>query len=253
MWRLHPGPVTELDADSLARAHHDPARRRRDLPWLCVNMISTLDGAISVDGTSGALGGPGDHACFELIRAQADVVMVGAGTFRAERYSTGPRTEEVLARRRSNGVDDLLRLAIITSSADLDLDQPSFTDSPRRPLVITTESADPGRLADVADVADVIVAGRSAVELPRALAELGRRGIGVVLSEGGPHVNGQLVELDLLDEVFLTISPAMLGGPGDRMAVSPDAGPLRSMELAHVLRSDSDELMLRYLRRRSAR
>jgi RibD domain-containing protein len=54
-----------------------PARTR---PTVRLNMIASIDGATAVGGLSGGLGGPADQALFAVLRAQADVVLVAAGT-----------------------------------------------------------------------------------------------------------------------------------------------------------------------------
>jgi riboflavin biosynthesis pyrimidine reductase len=60
-------------------------------PAVRLNMIASVDGAVSVDGTSGRLGGPADHRLFAVLRGSADVVLVAAGTLRAEHY--GPSAD----------------------------------------------------------------------------------------------------------------------------------------------------------------
>ena len=53
-------------------------------------MIESADGAAAVDGLSGGLGGSADHEIFGLLRALAGVILVGAGTARAESVPPGP-------------------------------------------------------------------------------------------------------------------------------------------------------------------
>src|SRR4051812_2248584 len=55
-------------------------------PAVRLNMIASADGATAVDGLSGGLGGPPDRKVFAALRSLADVVLVAAGTVRAERY-----------------------------------------------------------------------------------------------------------------------------------------------------------------------
>ena len=66
-------------------------------------MISTLDGATSFAGRAGGLGGPGDKLLFSVLRSLADVVLVGAGTARAEHYGPVKLPVEVQCRRASGG------------------------------------------------------------------------------------------------------------------------------------------------------
>ncbi len=250
MRRLHPEPAA-LDGDErLDEAMRDDARRRVGRPWVLTNMVSSLDGAIAVDGVSGALGGDGDHRVFRALRAQADVVLVGASTVRAESYGP-PAADDAHRRRRSaNGVVEVQRIAIVTRSLELDLGAELFASPTSRPIVVTVRESDPTRRAEVEEVAEVIEAGAEDVDLPTALDALGSVGARVILAEGGPRLNGQLFDGDLLDEVNLTVSPHLVGGDGPTMLRTPNA-ELRRFRRAHVL-SDGDELFLRYLRDRPA-
>jgi riboflavin biosynthesis pyrimidine reductase len=245
MRRLHPDPADLGTDDLLDIALRDPARRPGDRPWVLSNMVSSLDGAIAVDGVSGGLGGAGDRRIFGAIRAQADVVLVGAATIRAEAYNPPSAEPSSRRRRRANGVAEVLRIAIVTRSLDLDLEADLFARPTSRPIVVTVATADPDRRACVEQVADIIEAGEDRVDPGRALGALGDAGCRVVLAEGGPRLNGQLFEDDLLDEVNLTVSPHLVGGDGPRM-IRTSTTELRRFERRHVL-SDGDELFLRYV------
>ena len=97
MRRLYPEP---LDSITVSEAYSDPSRAPHDgRPWVYLVMIASADGATAVDGVSGPLGGPGDKAVFATMREQADMVLVGAGTARAEHY--GPRSGPTSASRSS--------------------------------------------------------------------------------------------------------------------------------------------------------
>jgi hypothetical protein len=76
--RVWPDPAAELSDDALV------AELRGADPVLRVNFVSSVDGAATRDGLSGGLGDPADRRYFELLRRVADVVLVGAGTVRAE-------------------------------------------------------------------------------------------------------------------------------------------------------------------------
>ena len=93
---LFPLAASDLTDDALSSLY---ARADRSEPWLRVNFVSSVDGAATVDGVSGGLGGDADHRVFALLRELCDVVIVGAGTVRAESY--GPmRIEQPSADRR---------------------------------------------------------------------------------------------------------------------------------------------------------
>jgi riboflavin biosynthesis pyrimidine reductase len=169
-------------------------------PAVRLNMISSVDGATAVDGLSGGLGGMADRQVFGVLRSFADAVLVAAGTVRAEKY--GPSA---------------LPLAIVTRSCDLDFDAPLFTAAGARPLVVTADAAPDDRLARAAEVADVVIAGESTVDVDVALHALADRGIANLLVEGGPSLNGQLAAADRIDELCLTLSPRLVGGVAARI------------------------------------
>ncbi|MDQ3937007.1 MAG: dihydrofolate reductase family protein, partial [Actinomycetota bacterium] len=83
--RLFPDEAT-LTAREAAAALRADARPPGDRPYLALNMVATADGRITIGGRSGPIGNEADRALFHELRAQADAVMVGAGTARNERY-----------------------------------------------------------------------------------------------------------------------------------------------------------------------
>jgi riboflavin-specific deaminase-like protein len=215
-------------------------------PWLMVNMIASVDGGTAVQGRSGALGGPADKAVFDAVRAVADVILVGASTVRAEAYGAPRPSAERQAERLARGQVARPRLAIVSRSLALEPSSELFGD-PTPPLVITTTDADPRRRASLAEVAEVVEAGTGSVDLGEALRALGRRAAEVVLAEGGPTLNGQLVAAGLVDEICLSVSPNLIAGPSRRVTQGvEDLEPL-GLTLDRVLTADSF-LFLRYAR-----
>lgn len=198
------------------------------------NMVASIDGRAAVGGRTAALSGVADRAVFQLLRTLADVVLVAAGTVRAEHY--GP----VRGGERPP-------VAVISRSLDLDWTSPLFSEATRRTEILTCASADPARRTRAEEVADVIVAGDHQVDLGRALAELGTRGHVVVLCEGGPHLLGELVAANLVDELCFTLSPLLVGGDEPSLIVSPTIVPPRALRLASLIEDDG-ALLARYLR-----
>lgn len=94
------------------------------------------------------------------------------------------------------------------------------------------------------DVADVLMIGDDAVDLARALVELRRRGHETFFCEGGPTLNGGLAEAGAIDELCLTMSPALIGGSSRRIIDGSELG-LRRLELVHAL-EDEGFLFLRF-------
>jgi riboflavin biosynthesis pyrimidine reductase len=197
-------------------------------PAVRLNMIASVDGATAVGGVSGSLGGPADKKVFGVLRSLADVVMVAAGTVRAEGY--GPAD---------------LPIAVVTRTAELDWESPFFTEAKARPIVLTVDSAPAENLHRAAEVADIVLAGSTGVDFRRALAELGARGHRQVLAEGGPTLNGELAQAGVIDELCLTVSPILAGGNAKRIVAGPVPPTPSKLSLRSVL-EEGDYLFLRY-------
>jgi riboflavin biosynthesis pyrimidine reductase len=241
--QLHPEVVEPVDL-AAAYARVDRADGR---PCVRVNMIGSVDGATTVQGRSGALGGPGDHAVFAVVRSLADVVVVGAGTVRSEGYGPVRLGDDARRRRSELGLSAAPPIAVVTASANLDWDTPFFTDAAARPLLVTTKRGAQAAGDRAAAVADVVVAGDEQVDLQRVVEALGQRGFRHVLAEGGPHLNGDLAEAGLVDELCLTVAPFLVGGSSGRILAGPDVAPPAPLTLVHVLEGDG-ALFLRYAR-----
>jgi len=238
--RLLTASAADLDDDELARLYDYPREH-----WLRANMVTSADGAGFLDGRSGGLSSPADRRLFAMLRALCDVVLVGAGTARTEKYKPARRREELAVLR--TGRTATPPIALVSRSLDLDLGAPLFAQAPpdARTIVITCHASPADRRDSVAQVADLIVAGDAAVDLADAMTALDYRGLGRVLCEGGPHLLADLASAGLLNELCLTVSP-LLAGPGPSRVIAGAPFPARRMALVHVLRDDGF-LFCRYL------
>ncbi len=239
---------------------------RNDRPTVIANFVESLDGAVALDPDGHTDGGtvsgysPTDRFVMGLLRAMADIVLVGAGTLRAS-AGTGwtparvyPRAAEAYRelRQRLGLAPDPVTL-IVTARGDLDPRHPAFRD-PDQAIVIAAPRATARRLRRLGfrDGISIETVGDGDRVPPAALVDLaGRLGARVLLSEGGPHVLAGLAGAGLLDELFLTLAPQLVGrDPGARrpallegVALWPDRatwGQLTSV------RRGGDHLFLRY-------
>jgi riboflavin biosynthesis pyrimidine reductase len=215
-------------------------------PTLRVNFIASLDGAVTVDGLSGGLHGPGDKEIFDSLRLVCDALIVGWSTVKAENYDALRLTPDARQWRREHGLSEFPLMVIVSNSLDFNLRQLVFSDAPVPPLVITHRKAPVARLAGVAEV---VITGDDRIDLGVAVAELHAHGATQLLSEGGPRLMGHLAAAGLVDEVCLTISPLLVGGGPGRIAAGAP-GISHRMSLRHVL-SQQDMLFLRYARPQS--
>jgi len=225
--RLLPDTADEVD---LRSAYAVSAERH-----VRANFVSSLDGAATLQGKSAGLSSDADRALFHLLRSMTDVVLVGAGTARAENYG-GAKTEE-----RATPPP----IAVVSKSLDLDPAARLFTDTTVRPIVITCAASPDLVREQLSSIADVLVAGDVDVDLRTALDELAARGLGRVLCEGGPHLLGAVAAAGLLDELCLTLSPIVAGGTAGRIVAGYLPDVVEPMHLLHALEEDG-HLFLRY-------
>lgn len=218
-------------------AYSPPAAAGRNQPFVRCNMISTIDGAITLEGRSGLLGGPADRRVFQTLRSWADVVLVGAGTVRTEGYGPVRLEEDLREQREARGCTPVPPIATVTRSGNLDWTAPFFTEAEQRPIVFTTDDAHrPGHGGE--QVADVVVAGHDRVDIRLVIDHLFSAGFRSILLEGGPAINAQVVHAQLLDELCLTFAPRLVAGSGPRVLAGPEIMPPLDVDLVHILEED---------------
>jgi riboflavin biosynthesis pyrimidine reductase len=194
----------DLSTDrALHRAYAPPSRA-----WVRANFISSIDGAAVLDGTAGGLGNPMDQTVLAILRTHADVVVVGAGTTRAENYGPLRHTDAQAALRREDGRAHPARLAVISRSMRFTGRERWIADAPVPPLLLTG-----GASARDIPGAETVVCGEDAVDPAQAITKLAELGLVGVLCEGGPTVFAEFAASGCIDELCLTMSP-MLAGPG---------------------------------------
>jgi riboflavin biosynthesis pyrimidine reductase len=228
MRRLYPDPAEQVD---LAEAYSVAAGRH-----LRVNFVESADGAVTLHGRSGGLSNQGDRQLFRVLRSLCDVVLVGAGTVRAENYGGVKPTD---------GDGSPARIAVVSRALDLDPSARVFAEATTRPIVLTVASAPPERQKRLGDVAEIVVAGEEDVDAERAVVALVEAGLPHVLCEGGPHLFGWLAAAGVVDELCLTLAPLLVGGPAGRIVAGVASEVGDELHLAQVL-EDEGSLFLRY-------
>jgi riboflavin biosynthesis pyrimidine reductase len=230
MRRLLPDPA-DLDDARLVDAYRVPEGRH-----LRVNFIASLDGAVTVDGRSEGLGSPGDRRIFQVLRALSDVVLVGHGTAAAEGYR--PMTEEsaVGRLRTSIGRPPTASIAVVSKRASLDPASGLVTGAVSPTILVTCASADAGRRAALADAGvTVLICGGDDVDLTLALDSLAELGHEHVLCEGGPTLLRDALTARVVDEVDLSIAPALVG---QQRRLVEGLGDVVGLALQQVLEED---------------
>ena len=188
-------------------------------PRLYANFVTSLDGVVSLagDGESGHIISQDDEAdrfVMGLLRTCADAVLVGAGTPRrtpGALWQPGaihpPSARLYEEARRSLGLAPQPKLVVVTASGNIDVTQPAFADA----VIATTRAGEARLRGRVKSATAFFVCDGSSIRFADLLADLRARGLRVVLSEGGPSLFAQLVAERVLDELFVTSSPALFG------------------------------------------
>jgi riboflavin biosynthesis pyrimidine reductase len=219
-----------MDSANLALAYAYP-RLPVDQGWVRANFISTLDGAAAGDdGRSGSISTGADREVFGLLRALADVVLVGAGTARVEGYRRARIRAPWLDLRQGRPAHPCT--AVFTRSGAVPPGLSQARDDSGEVVLVTCHSAGVvalDRARSALGEGQVIIAGDAGVDLAVAVDSLVARGLPRMLCEGGPHLLRDLTASGRLDELCLTLAPTLVAGDHTRItagdAVSADLRP----------------------------
>jgi riboflavin-specific deaminase-like protein len=205
--RLYPLPGREVsgiyeDLNIPPSWHGDAAR-----PYVVVNTVSSVDGRIAMEGKTAGLGSRIDRRTMRTLRSKADAVMIGAGTLRAEKLSLGLDPKD--------SVPPPLAI-IVTHTGSIPLEDHLVATEEQEVLILLSDRVPQGEVERLRERAQVMRApadSTGAVDLDRALQAIkAERGVDVLVVEGGSGLNHALISRNLVDELFLTVAPELLGG-----------------------------------------
>lgn len=212
-------------------------------PYVMLNMVSTIDGRVTIAGRSGSIGNHADRALFHGLRGAVDAVMAGAGTVKAERY--GPiireQSERELRVRRGLAAEPIA--CVVSGRLSLPEGIPLLEEPDAHVVIVTASQA--SLPASGARIEYVRSEREGMIDLPAALGELHDRfGVRTLLCEGGPHLASQLLAAGLVDELFLSLSAKLAGDTADglaplRLVAGVDFEPPIELELLGARESDS--------------
>lgn len=244
--RLYPPPVADLAVEAVYTdlAWPSEAALPPDRPFVALNMVSSVDGRATLDGSAMGIGGAVDRALMMRLRTQADALLFGAGTLRADRVGKGvPDALEGV--RAARGLAPQPLLALLTSSGDVPLGRALFA-APERVVVFVAEQTPAEAVAQLRARATVRVVGEERPDPAKAFRTLRHEyGVRHLLCESGPTLSGALLAANLLDELFLTLAPKLLSGDGSPLLVGPALRPPVPLT-PRSLHKHEGELYLRY-------
>lgn len=228
------GDITEL-----ASFYADPPDGVR------ANMIFSADGAAAFGGRAGPLSCPTDQHLLRILRSFADVVLVGAGTARAENYGPVRLTDAQREKRHAEGRAGPPPIAVVSRSGELPA---RLLRDPDQPPILVTCARSPARHDNGADPRPpALVAGDDSVDVSRAVELLRERGMRRILCEGGPTLLDELVDAGAIAEICVTLAPKLAGGQPVGMRRPARLAVPVGMRLEHALAYD-DYLFVKYRR-----
>lgn len=206
-------------------------------PYVYINMVASVDGKITVEGSERGLGSEADKRLFYELRAHADAVLDGANTVRVSGASSRLRDPDLIAWRQAHGMSRTPISVLITASADIRPDIPFFTARDFEAVAFVSEHAPAERLQHLRETGrpvHLVPAGPAAVaEMARILhAEYGVRRL---LCEGGATLNAEMIRLGLADELFVSVAPKIVGGRDTLTAVAGEPYGRDDMPLLDLL------------------
>jgi riboflavin biosynthesis pyrimidine reductase len=237
--RLWPDPAADLPLDA---AFFEPPRRD-GRPWVATNMVTSVDGRAQLEGTAEGLGSRADRRLMQAYRAAFDAVGSGAGTLRADDFYSR-LADDLAAARAAAGRSPQPLALVIAGSAFVPQDRRwfGFADQTR---VVVVGRDNPHATDEPLSGVETWVAPTAEPEPRWILERLAAAGVESLLLEGGPTLNAAFLAAGLLDELFWTIGPRLVGADGLPIVAPIDLPAPVEARLVSVHRH-ADELYLRY-------
>jgi riboflavin biosynthesis pyrimidine reductase len=228
LWEADGLPAFDLPAELTALY---PGTLGFDETRLYANFVATIDGAVAIPAVPQsnkliAAGSAADRFVMGALRACADAVVIGSGTLAAspggvwtpaQAYPDAAGAYDEL--RRELGLSPAPQVVVLSRSGDVDAAHPAIAAGA---LVLATDPA-------------------------ATVSALHARGHRRILCEGGPNMIGSVLKAGAVDELFLTISPLLVGKPETRLGLVEGADLLPGLKTRLLgVRRGGDHVFLRY-------
>ena len=223
---------------------------RPDRPFVIVQMIASFDGHVRVGetGQTWSMGSETDHRLFRGLRQHVDAILVGARTLADDDLPGMHTSDEVRAIRVARGLLPAPLWVVMSGSGSCDVGRRFFRDGTDPRLIVTGPDPGDDRRRVLETAGEVWTLEPTAPGLKDVLTWLWRdRGVRRIQAIGGPTLNGQLLEADCVDELWLTVSPVWCGGsPVPALAAGTGVWNRRMRPVAVC--HHGDEVFVRYRR-----
>lgn len=219
------------------------SRAPADRPYVVANFIASADGKATAEGRTAPLGSPGDRAAFHLLRTEVDAVLAGTRTLFIENYGPLAKNAELSELRARAGLAPQPLGVVISRSGTIPFDIPLFADAASHLVVYTPASTD---IPDTAAKVTVHELPDGDAGMAGVMSSLrADHGVRSLLCEGGPSLFSALLLEGLVDELFLTLAPKLVGGDGMTITTGRPLDELVDLRLVQALEQDGT-LFLRY-------
>jgi riboflavin-specific deaminase-like protein len=245
--RLLPDAATTTSEAAYADLGLDQRAEGLTRPYVVANMVTTADGHGAVGGRTKELSSPADRELFHSLREQVDAVMAGTATIAIERYGPLVRDEERRRRRVARGLAPQPLAVTASRSLELPVTVPLFEHPESKVVVLAGQNGEPPHANAELIVEHVPGPDERTIDFLAGFELLRtRHGVHTLLLEGGPTLLGAMLEAGLVDELFLTFAPLLIGGGPEPAIVEgpPLPAPVRLRLLG--LLEDEGFLFARY-------
>lgn len=173
-------------------------------PHIILSATASIDGKIATRSGDSALSSKKDQIRIHKLRSRVDAILVGK--------NTAIRDDPLLTVRLVRGKNPIR--IVLDSSANIRLDSKILKTCGQIPTIIAvSQSAPQSRLARLERLSvEIVVAGTKSVSLKLLMRKLLQKNIKTVLVEGGGTINWAFVRDGLFDELYLAVSPFVIGG-----------------------------------------
>lgn len=203
-------------------------------PHVIVNVAMSADGKLSTrERRQVKISGVQDFNRVDRLKAGSDAVMVGIGTVLADDPSLTVKADECRLNRLNRGVDMHPVRIVVDSTARIPPDAKVLHKEPGKRIIVVSKKADYAKVAEMKNLATVIIAGEDRVDLVQMMDELGKMGIQRVMVEGGGTLIAGLVAADLVDEIYTFIGNMVIGGK-DAPTLADGEGFIREAEFRRL-------------------
>jgi 2,5-diamino-6-(ribosylamino)-4(3H)-pyrimidinone 5'-phosphate reductase len=184
-------------------------------PHCVLNVAMSLDGKIASRARElPTFPSPEDRRMMDRIRADADAVLIGAATLRAADFPLRIRSAARRRQRVIRGKSEQPLNILLSATLSISLNGRFFFNPGTRRLVVTTTRAPRRKRQAARRRSEVLVWKGKKIDLRRLMRELHRRGIRELLLEGGGTTNFEFFRLGIVDEIYITLCPVVIGGAG---------------------------------------